>query len=99
MDKLKLLLDKVIAFIPKGGSLQMVWSVIYCYALLIVLYIAGWLFNWRVSNQADLASMRDLITIILGPAALAFVSQMASFTVDKDKDNIPDKFEGEQNDE
>jgi len=99
MDKLKLLLDKVIAFIPKGGSLQMVWGVIYCYALLIVLYIAGWLFNWRVSNQADLASMRDLITIILGPAALAFVSQMASFTVDKDKDNIPDKFEGEQNDE
>ena len=99
MDKLKLLLDKVIAFIPKGGSLQMVWCVIYCYALLIVLYIAGWLFNWRVSNQADLASMRDLITIILGPAALAFVSQMASFTVDKDKDNIPDKFEGEQNDE
>lgn len=93
MDKLKGLLNKLIAYIPKGGSLQMVWGVIYVYALLIFLYIAGWLFNWRVSNQADLASMRDLITIILGPAALAFVSQMASFTVDKDKDNIPDKFE------
>ena len=99
MDKLKGLLNKLIAYVPKGGSLQMVWGVIYVYALLIFLYIAGWLFNWRVSNQADLASMRDLITIILGPAALAFVSQMASLTVDKDNDNIPDKLEGEEHDE
>lgn len=96
MVLIKKLLAKVISFIPSGGSLQMVWGVIYTYALLICLYIAGWLFNWKVSNQADLASMRELITIILGPAALAFVSQMASFTVDKDKNGVPDNLEDKQ---
>lgn len=65
----------------------------WAYAVLWLLYIAGWLWNFWWLRQADLAALISLGQLMVSPAAAAaFITILRSKT-DADHDGIPDSAE------
>ena len=92
-EKIKTALSKLIDMFPsnlKKSNMRIYYGAIIGFVFLSLLFIAGWLFNWRVEGKADLPIMISFITLYLGPCALAFISTMAKKTVDKDGDGVSD---------
>lgn len=62
--------------------------------MLITAYFAAWTALW-FAGKAVLNELLALIKEMVSPAMIAAVTMMCAFFVDKDKDGLPDKFEGE----
>ena len=93
VEKVKTALSKLIEIFPSNlnnSNMRIYYGAIIGFVFLSLLFIFGWLFNWRVEGKADLPILISFITLYLGPCTLAFISTMAKKTVDKDKDGISD---------
>lgn len=62
---------------------------------LIVLYIVAWLAEWYTTGKPELQNMLELIKILTNPYFVAFVTFVAGYLVDKNKNGIPDPLEKE----
>ena len=93
VEKVKTALSKLIEIFPSNlnnSNMGIYYGAIIGFVFLSLLFITGWLFNWRVEGKADLPILISFITLYLGPCALAFISTMAKKTVDVDNDGISD---------
>lgn len=92
---IKGLLSKALDCIPqiKGGSIKIIIGLSFVYALLVILFLAGWVYNWRAENKADLKIMIELIQVLTGPAAIAAFSFLGKGFIDKNKNGVPDELE------
>ena len=93
VEKVKTALSKLIEIFPSNlnnSNMRIYYGAIIGFVFLSLLFIFGWLFNWRTEGKADLPILISFITLYLGPCTLAFISTMAKKTIDKDEDGISD---------
>ena len=66
------------------------------FAVLVILFITGYLFNWYVEGKADLRVLISFIAAITAPSVIMFITFIGKGFVDCDNDNIPDVFEDKE---
>ena len=98
MDKLKGLLSSLINKIPNisGGSVKVILALSAVYLFVILLFVCGWLYNWRIDNKADLQTLIAFFRELTNPAALAVFAFIAKGFVDNNKNGVPDSLEEKQ---
>ena len=80
-------------FIIAKPSLKIVYIVIFILLFTVFLFFYGWLWQFKFRGIVDLNILLMLIGSIVGATAL--ISWLSSALVDKNKNNIPDIFEKE----
>lgn len=96
LQKIKDFLQKTIANIPSGAGTK---AIIYYAAILVselLLFNAGWLFNWYNTGKADVSVMIEFLTVLVGAQFTTAVMLIGKGFVDKDKNGVADVLEGEQ---
>ena len=97
VEKAKNLLSTLASKIPNisGGSVKVILALSAVYLFIILLFVAGWLFNWHVDNKADLQTLIAFFRELTNPAALAVFGFIAKGFVDNNKNGVPDSMEEE----
>lgn len=98
LQKIKDFLTKTIANIPPSAGTK---AIIYYAAILVVellLFNAGWLFNWYKTGSADVPVMIEFLTVLVGAQFTTAVMLIGKGLVDKDGDGIPDALENDEED-
>ena len=98
MDRLKSLLSSLINKIPNisGGSVKVILALSAVYLFIILLFVIGWLYNWKTDNKADLQTLIAFFRELTNPAALAVFAFIAKGFVDLNKNGVPDNLEEKQ---
>ena len=95
LERIKAFLTKTVANIPASAGTK---AIVY-YAVILVaellLFNAGWLFNWYASGKADIPMMIEFLTVLVGAQFTTAVMLIGKGLVDKDGDGIPDALETE----
>ena len=78
-------------FIIAKPSLKIVYIVIFILLFTVFLFFYGWLWQFKFRGIVDLNILLMLIGSIVGATAL--ISWLSNALVDKNKNNIPDIFE------
>lgn len=93
MKKLLTLLQKKLSIGRTPRGYRWINYVMWAYAAVWMLYIAGWLFNfWRL-RQADLPALISLGQLMVSPAAAAAFIVFLRSKTDADHDGVPDSAE------
>lgn len=96
LEKIKSFLQKTIANIPASAGTKVI---VYYAAILILellLFNAGWLFNWYNTGNADVSLMIQFLTVLVGAQFTTAVLLIGKGLVDKDGDGIPDALDEEE---
>lgn len=71
-------------------------AILWAYVYLFLIYNAAWLWQWLVLGKVVLADIIALGTLMCSPAAVAALMAVIKIKTDKNRNNIPDFLE-EQN--
>lgn len=94
LQKIKDFLTKTIANIPPSAGTK---AIVYYAAILVVellLFNAGWLFNWYKTGSADVPVMIEFLTVLVGAQFTTAVMLIGKGLVDRNGDGIPDALDG-----
>lgn len=101
MKTINELINKVLIILPEititKPAVKLVCCVIAIYAVLIILFILGVLYNANVVGKVELINIIEMVKVLLGPAAIAVIGFLGKAFIDSDRDGIPDAFEEQAN--
>lgn len=75
------------------ASLAIIYGAVGLVILVVVLYLGGWCYNSYKTGQANLKDLEILLTILISPQNVAYVTFASVWTADADGDGIPDAAE------
>lgn len=102
-EKIREWLNKALEKIPRLSYSSAAMKYISWYAVFLMLcsgiYVVMILYDWYSTGRANVAEMRQFISVMLSGAAVAAIGFIARYMVDKDGNGIPDEIEkGDSND-
>lgn len=92
-------LDKTGKMKVRGLPRALVILLMTLILLVIVLYIAGWVFVWYYNGKVEFVALNELLRTITGTAFVAAVGFLAKALIDEDENGIPDYLEKEEKNE
>ena len=93
-DKIKAWLSKLAPPTkPSCASLAIIYGAVGLVILVVVLYLGGWCYNSYKTGQANLKDLEILLTILISPQNVAYMTFASVWTADADGDGIPDAAE------
>ncbi len=98
MDRLKTLVSKIAEKILAEGkrtrkvksSMRIVWLYGIGLALISVLLVCGWLYQWWVTGKPDLPLLVSYFREYTTASVVAAVTFLSVFNIDKNNDGRPD---------
>ncbi len=99
LTKIKDGLAKLLQAVPDkitSGNMRVYYGAIIGFVFLYLLFVAGWLWNFRIDGRADLAILISFAGVYFGSYALAFITTISRKIVDKDGNGISDADEEEK---
>ena len=91
-EKIKSLFVKLVNL--KKTKIEASMKIVYCYggglAVMTLLLIGAWLYQWYVSGIPDIPMLKDVFTAYTAPAVVAAFTFVSVFAIDKDRDGRPD---------
>lgn len=79
----------------------MKWVLWYVTVIIVAvfLYFIGWIFLWCSRGQPDIVELRSFVNDVVSAPWIAMIGVVAQYFVDRNKDNIPDILEREEEEE
>lgn len=100
LDKIKVLLNKGLAALPKlkiaNGNMWLIYTAIFLLIGTIAMYIGTWVYFTFWLYKAGLAELKEIILVLCGAPFIAALAMLRSSAVDKDGNGISDIDEKER---
>lgn len=86
-------LRKVDRMSVRGLPRALILLLLFLVLLIFFLYVAGWVYLWRVQGKVDLPALKELLVTMTGMPFLVGFGMLIKCLYDRDKDGVPDPFE------